>query len=180
METFNAASKASKIQASLQDDLFRTDTSHQEAYIRFQLTKELPALLSMKQVQGSMVVQANQITFMPSMPASVIGITSSRTRVFCVFDLAQLLGFPTELISPRQYQIIMLQTVEKQIYFGLAVIKLQSVMRLATEQISWSVDGFPSQIVPYLSGAVIEAKSTIPILELQSILDNLNCLSPIS
>lgn len=178
MKKFNAAAK---VKASLQDDLFRTNTSSGEAYIRFQLTKELPALLSMKQVQGSMVVPADKITFMPSMPTSTIGIIGSRDRVFCVFDLAQLLGFPSELTSPRQYQIITLQTATKKpIHLGFAVTRLQSIVRLTTEQISLSLDAFPSQIIPYLGGAVLEEKIRIPVLEFECISRSLGNLASIS
>lgn len=178
MKTFNAASK---VRASLQNDLSRIDSSPGEAYIRFQLTKQLPALLSMKHLQGSMVVPADKITFMPSMPTSVIGIIGSRDRVFCVFDLAELLGFPSELTFSRQYQIIVLQTATKKpIYLGFAVTHLQSIVRLTTEQISLSLDAVPPQIVPYLVGTVLEEKMAIPILEFERILDSLERLASIS
>lgn len=169
MKTFNTAS----IRASLQNDSLQTNVSGGEAYVKFQLTEELPALLSMKQVQGSMVVRADRITYLPGMPTSVIGIIGYRDRVFCVFDLAQLLGFPTELFSPRQYQIIILQTAtEKPTYLGFAVTQLQSIVRLTTEQISLSAD-VPSTIAPYLSGAVLEEKIAIPILEFERIASSL-------
>lgn len=166
-------SNYASIQASLQDDLFEIDASAGEAYIKFQLTKELPALLSMKQVQGSVIVKADKITYLPGMPTSVIGIIGYRDRVFCVFNLAQLLGFPTELFSPRQYQIIILQTAtEKPTYLGFAVTQLQSIVRLTTEQISLSAD-VPSTIAPYLNGAVLEEKIAIPILEFERIASTL-------
>ena len=71
------------------------------------------------------------------MPQSVIGIMNSRDRVFCVFDLAQLLGLPTKLFTPRQYQIIVLQTTSPTpVRLGLAVNTIQGIMRLASEQIT--------------------------------------------
>ncbi len=174
MKTFNAASL---VRGSLQDDRFRANSSPGEAYIKFQLARKLPALLSMKQVRGSMIVPADKITFMPSMPTSTIGITGYRDRVFCVFDLAQLLGFPAELVSPRQYQIIVLQTATKNpIYIGFAVPHLQSIVRLTAEQILFSLDAFPSTIVPYLHGAVIEEENAIPILEFERIVSSLDDL----
>ena len=116
-----SSSPASRIQANLQQ-LFKAKLAPGDAYIRFQLTSETTALWSMEQVQESLIVEANRITSLPNMPESVIGIMSSRNRVFSVFDLAQLLTLPSRLIAPRQYQIIVLQTTCKQpIYIGLAV-----------------------------------------------------------
>ena len=166
-------STASKIQANFQD-LFEINSASGDVYIRFQLTSNITALLSMIQVQESLVVEAEKITPMPGMPESVIGIMSSRSRVFCVFDLAQLLKLSSELTAPRQYHIIVLQTTNGQpIYVGLAVNRLQGIMRLNSEQImpflaDFSTD-FSVDIAPYVCGAVLENENTIPILEVNSI-----------
>ena len=163
------SSPASRIQANLQE-LFQADLAPGDAYIRFQLTSDMTALLSMEQVQESLVVETEKITPLPSMPESVIGIMSSRDRVFCLFDLAQLLTLPSSLIAPRQYQIIVLQTNSEQpIYIGLAVTCLQGIVRLTTEQIQSSLAAFPSKIVPYLCGAVQEEETMIPVLEFNHI-----------
>ena len=167
------SSPASRIQADLQE-LFKADLAPGDAYIRFQLTSDMTALLSMKQVQESLIVEAEKITTLPSMPESVIGIMSSRDRVFCIFDLPQLLQLSSSLIVPRQYQIIVLQTTSKQpIYMGLAVNRLQGILRLPTEQILRSLKAFPSNIAPYLEGAVQEDKTMIPILEFNRISETL-------
>ena len=171
------SSAASRIQANLQE-LFQAKLSPGDAYIRFQLTSKMTALLSMEQVQGSLVVEADKITPLPNMPESVIGIMNSRDRVFCVFDLAQLLSLPSSLITPRQYQIIVLQTVDEQpIYIGLAVTRLQGIVRLPTEQINSSLDAFPANIASYLCGAVSEEKTTIPVLEFNQISKALTTIS---
>ncbi len=163
------SSAASRIQANLQD-LFKANLAPGNAYIRFQLTSDMTALLSMEQVQESLVVGAEKITPLPSMPESVIGIMSSRERVFCVFDLAQLLTLPRNLIDPRQYQIIVLQTIgESPIYLGLAVTNIQGIMRLPTEKIQPSIDAFSANIAPYIYGAVQEEETMIPVLEFDRI-----------
>ncbi|MDJ0649689.1 MAG: chemotaxis protein CheW [Xenococcaceae cyanobacterium MO_188.B19] len=167
------SSAASRIQADLQE-LFKADLAPGDAYIRFQLTSDMTALLSMKQVQESLIVETEKITTLPSMPESVIGIMSSRDRVFCVFDLAQFLALPSRLIAPRQYQIIVLQTTSKQpIYMGLAVYRLQGILRLPTAQILRSLESFPSNIAPYLEGVVQEEETMIPILEFNRISETL-------
>ena len=166
-------SAASRIQGNLQD-LFKTKLTPGDAYIRFQLTTEMTAFLSMEQVQESLVVDTEKITPLPSMPESVVGMMSSRNRVFCVFDLARVLALPSTLISPRQYQIIVLQTTNEQaLYVGLAVTRLQGMVRLPAAKIQSSLDTFSSSLAFYLSGAVLEAEITIPVLEFNSILQSL-------
>ena len=165
-------SATSQIQANFQD-LFRANLATGDVYIRFRLTSSMTALLSMVQVQESLVVEAEKITPMPGMPESVIGIMSSRGRVFCVFDLAQLLKLSSELIAPRQYQIIVLQTTdERSIYVGFAVNRLSGIMRLTSEQIMPFLSdsaNFPADITPYICGAVSENENIIPILEFEYI-----------
>ena len=167
------SSAASRIQDNLQD-LFKIQLTPGDAYIRFQLTLEMTALLSMKQVQESLVVEAEKITTLPSMPKSVIGMMSSRNRVFCVFDLAQILTLSTPLISPRQYHVIVLQSdTEQSTYLGLAVNRLQGMIRLTTNKIDSSLENFPPHLIPYLSGVVQEQNLKIPVLELSLILEAL-------
>ncbi|MGL5792983.1 MAG: chemotaxis protein CheW [Waterburya sp.] len=168
------SSPASRIQANI-NDLFQASLAPGDAYIRFQLTSNMTALLSMKQVQESLIVEVEKITPLPSMPESVIGIMSSRDRVFCVFDLAQLLTLSSRLFVPRQYQVIVLQTNSQQpIYLGLAVAQLQGIMRISTEQIRSSTTAFPSNIASYIYGELQEANSTIPILNFNRILEALS------
>lgn len=171
------SSPAARVQASLQD-LFKANLAPGDAYIRFQLTSDMAALLSTQQVQESLLVEAEKITPLPSMREFVIGIMNSRERVFCVFDLAQLLTLPSRLIAPRQYQIIVLQTTsEPAIYIGLAVTRLQGIIRLPTQKIQSSLDAFPSNIAPYLCGAVQQEKAMIPVLDFNGISEALTKLN---
>ena len=182
------SSPAAIIQKNLLE-LFQGNLAPGDAYIRFQLTtavnssqrdylqqgkktiSDMTFLLSMEQVQESLLVEADRITPLPNMPESVIGIMNSKNHVFCVFDLAELLGLYSQSIFYRQYQIIVLQTRwEKPIYIGLAVTNLQGIVRLTPEEIDSSLEGLPSHLIPYLYGAVQLEKTTTPILDF-------NCLS---
>jgi positive phototaxis protein PixI len=170
------SSAAARIQANLQE-LFEAKLAPGDAYIRFQLTSDITALLSMEQVQESLIVEAEKITPLPNMPESVLGIMSSRNRVFCVFNLARLLNLPTPIISPRQYQVIVLQTTTEQpIYIGLAVNRLQGMMRLATEKIQSSVDGVFSDIASYFDGVIREKEIIIPVVNFDRILEALSTI----
>lgn len=164
-------SPAAKIQANLQE-LFQGNLSPGGAYIRFQFAADMTALLSTERVQWSLIIEGDKITPLPSMPKSVLGIMSSRDRVFCVFDLAKLLNFPSRLTASHQYQVIVLQTnPEQPVYLGLAVTHLQGIMRLPmSEIIKPPIATFPANIISYLSGAVQEEDAIVPVLDLNQIL----------
>ena len=166
----SASSPAARIQANLQE-LFREKSASGSPYIKFQLTTDITALLSMEQVQETSIVEATLVTPLPSMPPSVIGIINSRDRVFCIFDLAGLLSLPHKLTAPRQYQIIVLQTSDPTpIQLALAVNSLQGIMRLTAEQIHSSTDDVAAKIIPYISGVAEAENTTIPVLEFERIL----------
>jgi positive phototaxis protein PixI len=169
----STSSPASRIQANLQE-LFEGKIASGDAYIKFKLTSKITALLSMNQVQESLIVEAAKITPLPSMPKSTIGMMNSRDRVFCIFDLAQLLNLPTVLITPNQYQIIVLQTTgESSIPVGLAVMGLQGIIRLTSKQISSAnSDVVNSSVAPFVSG-VVQQETTMMVLELANIVQAL-------
>lgn len=169
----STSSAASRIQANLQE-LFEGKLASGDAYIKFQLTPEVTALLSMTQVQESLIVEAAKITSLPSMPKSTIGMMNSRDRVFCIFDLAQLLTLSAELIGSRQYQIIVLKTInEPAIFVGFAVSQIQGIVRLSAEKIKSSWDDAPANLVSLVNGFVQEGESMMPIIELNNILKTL-------
>ncbi|MEY2856172.1 MAG: hypothetical protein RLZZ74_481 [Cyanobacteriota bacterium] len=166
----STSSPASRIQANLQE-LFKGNVASGDAYIKFQLTPEINALLSMAQVQESLIVEAEQITSLPTMPNSFVGMMNSRDRVFCVFDLAQLLALPSELINSRQYQVIVLRTIsEPSILLGLAVKQLQGIVRLPVDKIQSSLDDAPANLAAFMAGVAEDGKTRIPVLELNRLL----------
>lgn len=174
------SSAASKIQANLQE-LFQAKLTPGDAYIRFQVTSDLAALLSMKHIQGSLVVEANKITPLPNMSESVVGIMNYRDRVFCVFDLAQLLNLPSSLISSRQYQIIVLEVSEilsgeQSLYLGLVVHRLQSITRLTTDRFQLPQD-LAANLVPFVRGCTWENEQQLFVLDAKVIATNLSSLT---
>ena len=166
------SSPAARIQANLKE-LFKANLAPGDAYIRFQLTSDMTALLSMEQVQESLIVEAEKITPLPSMPESVIGIMSSRNHVFCVFDLAQLLKLPSRLITPRQYQIIVLEvsdilSSEQSLHLGLAVERLQGITRLTSEKFQLPQD-LPASLTPYVLRCTWEKEQQLLVLDAKAI-----------
>lgn len=185
---------AATIQKNL-EELFEGSLAPGEAYIRFQIATEVQLspknnvrqkkkgisdisfLLSMEQVQESLLVEAERITPLPNMPESVIGMMNSNNHVFCVFDLAKLLKLHSQSIFYRRYQIIVLQTTsEKPICIGLSITHLQGIVRLTPEEIEFSLDSLPPSLIPYICGvAQLEERKT-PILDFNSISETLTKL----
>lgn len=149
-----ASSPASKLHANVQD-FFVADLAPGDAYLRFKLTSDITALMSMAQVEESLVVEAQRITPLPNMPEAIIGMISSRDQVCCVFDLAQALGLTSEGMAPQQYQIIVIRTQDEQpLYIGLAVNRLYGIARITQENIQFASQSAIPQIAPYLCGTV--------------------------
>jgi twitching motility protein PilI len=132
-----------------------------DAYLRFQLTPDLPALLSMERVQEALLVPANTISPLPNLPAHTIGVMNARDRVFCVVDLAQLLGVAAPLPTQREYQVIVVNLSDTGKFLGLAVSRVRGIMRLAVNQ--WDSIGaeIPDVLTPYLSGCVMDGNDRL-------------------
>ena len=162
---------ASRVQDKL-NDLFESKLTPGKAYIKFQLASNITALLSMDRVEESMIVEADKLTALPGMPKSAIGIMSSRDRVFCVFDMAQLLGLPSNLNNVGQYQIILFQAGLAATSVGFAVGQLQGIQRLSVDNIELPRQDIAAKFNACVSG-VIRGDRAIPILELSHILKTL-------
>lgn len=150
-------SAASRIQANIQE-LFKSNLAAGEAYIRFQLTADIKALLLMEQVQESLIVETDRITALPGMPSSIIGVINSRDRVFCVYDLPHLLNLPTTLIGAQQYQIVVLeisqpQSEEQKLHVGLAVEQISGITRLSENSFQPPIN-VPISLQPYVKACV--------------------------
>jgi positive phototaxis protein PixI len=150
-----------------------------DPYLRFQLTPFMPALLSMEQVAEAILVQANSIAPLPNMPAFTIGMINARDRVFCIFDLAQLLGIASPLLNQQEYQVIVMNIPGSDLatnllpsnkLLGLAVNRVQGISRLSTGQ--WQPVGrkVPEILTPYLKGCLWENNQQIVVMDTESIL----------
>ena len=139
-----------------------------DLYLRFQLTSEIPALLSMERVLEALLVPEETISSLPNLPAMTIGMMNSGDRVFCIVDLGQLLGLPPIAINPRDYQVIRIDNraqIERvgdtpdrnsNKCLGLAVRQIRGVVRLETSQLQSSCGDVPECLTPYLMGSFIE------------------------
>ena len=128
----------------------------------------------MERVEESLIVDAEQVTPLPGMPSTAIGMMSTRDRVFCLFDLAQILELPSALMAPRQYQVIVVRLqAENSPYVGLAVNRLLGMNRLTQEQISSSTDAISPNLEDFLAGTT-QGEDSTPILDLSQIINAIN------
>jgi positive phototaxis protein PixI len=176
MSTPNSLSRLEQ----LLPQLFEASLPEGDPYLRFQLTADLIVSISMKQVQESLLVEVGNITPLPNMSASVIGMMSSRDRVFCVVDLAQLLLLPSTLASARKYHIIVVKVTDttlvddridspQETYLGFAVNYIQGITRITSEKIQPPRDNFPICLTDYICGAVVESAQELLVLNIEAI-----------
>jgi positive phototaxis protein PixI len=148
-----------------------------DPYLRFQLSTDLTALLSMERVEEALQVSASSISPLPNLPDFAIGMMSARDRVFCVVDLGQLLGLPALPVNPRNYQIIVISFRPlgtenhdgSEKYLGLAVLKVVGVARFETKPLPMLAENCPTCLEPYLLGSLTEKNLQISVLNAESI-----------
>lgn len=129
-------------------------------YLKFQLTSQINALLDLKYVQESKIIDSTQITSIPNLPEYVVGMMSCRNRVFLAVDLAHLVGFIPQTINLRQYQTIIvdnsqddLPSAEAHLY-GLTVRKIQGITRILPEQFNGEIASAPDILCPFVQSFV--------------------------
>ena len=174
----STSTPASKVQQIL-PQLFEASLTPGTPYIQFQITETITAVIPLAQVHESIIVEAKEISLLPSMHESVMGIMSSRNHVFCVIDLAQLLLLDSPLIYSRQYQIIVVKvSLNKTLpetsgkgdsLLGIAVNHLQGITRLTEEKFCSPQGNFPPSLTPYLRGVVVTEEQQMLVLDPQAI-----------
>lgn len=161
--------------------LFQPVAVSGDLYLRFQLTPEIPALLSMERVQEALLVPASAISPLPNLPDFTIGIMHARDRVFCVVDLGQLLGLPSMPTHLQDYQVVvinLLATETEEIdtaglsagkYLGLAVRRVSGVARFETEKLQTPGAEFPACLQLYQMGCLVAADERVLVLDTAAI-----------
>jgi positive phototaxis protein PixI len=131
-----------------------------EAYLKFQLGRQTPAVFSMRHVQEAMVLPTRRLTPMPNMPSPILGLTNRRSRISWVVDLPQLLGLPPLDANAQQHTLILVQVGAVSISF--AVQQVDGITRLPTDEIQSPRGQVTSALVPYLRGCILQQQDTKP------------------
>lgn len=174
-------SSLSKLQTLL-PELFQSTKLSGKRYLRFELTSKFSALIAMDYVQESLLVSAENITAIPNMAKSVMGLMNSRDRVFCVIDLAQLLEVSSLNSYSQNYHLIVIRIqptflseadLKKELLIGIAVNKIQGITRLPDEQIQVPLDDSHPILFPYLQGTFVNQEEELLILNMETIIDKI-------
>lgn len=152
--------------------LFQSSQLTGQPYLRFIVAGGIGALLSMEHVQESLIVEAEQITPIPNMARSVLGLMNSRDQVFCVVNLPQLLGYPDIAGSQRRYRVIVVRVPrsdyqrsgKEEALLGLAVPQIQGVTRLQEEQLQTEISICPANLSPYVTATCQQEQHTLYLL----------------
>jgi len=141
-----------------------------DAYLKFRLGQQTPAVFSMKHVQEALILPVHRLTPMPNMPACMLGLMNRRSRVMWVVDLAQLLGLPVLDTSARQYSLVMIRV--GSIPLGLGVQKIEGISWLTAESIQPPPGQAPSGLLPYLRGCVLQQKEILLVLNAEAVVQS--------
>lgn len=157
-------------------ELFQTNQLQGDSYLRSQLTPEINVLMSMESVQESLLVNEEQITPIPNMPAYFVGLMNSRDRVFGLIDLPQFFGLTDKVRNSRRiYHTIVTRVTESsnsepELLLGFVLHQVQGVTRINSEQMESAPANLPSSLMPYLSRCLIDRQRQVPVLDLANII----------
>lgn len=162
--------------------LFQAHQLPGEPYLRFQLTADITALLPMEQVKESLLVNAEQVTPLPNLPDSVMGIMSSRNQVFCVIDLAQMLMLQSVANFAQRYHVVVIRlspglfqfASDCDLLLGIAVERILGISRLTSDKIQLPTIDLPSSLRSYAWGAVVDGDKETLVLDILSIATDLS------
>ena len=148
--------------------LFRSDITQGDYYLRFQLTTEISCLIDLKYVQESLSIDGDRITPVPNLPEYILGLMSSRNQVFLAMDLAHLAGLSPQTVNLRQYQTIVVKLDSSQMkgdrasddtdLFGLTVKRIEGISRILPEHFSALTENIPDALRPFVNSAALQEK----------------------
>lgn len=152
------------------------------ACLSFELNEQTPALFSMQQVQEVIVVPSQQITPMPNMPPCVLGLSTRRSRVMWLVDLAHMLlstPLPSNIrnynvviirvAQPLQQQTMRMATAHDQALLGLIVPTMRGVIRFSPDLIQTPQGQFAPSLKPCLRGCLLQQNEMLLVLDAEAI-----------
>lgn len=126
----------------------------EDTYLKFRLESDIPAAINVRSVQEAFILPARQLTTMPNMPAALLGLTNRRNQVVWVIDLAQLLGLAIFDATVQQFSLLLIQV--GLIKIGLAVQRIEGMVRLSPDAIQAPIGQMSLSLLPYLQGCALQ------------------------
>lgn len=152
------------------------------ACLSFLLNEQTPALFSMSQVQEVIVLPAQHITPMPNMPSCVLGLSTRRSRVMWLVDLAHMLLSTPLPSNIRNYNVVVIRvaqtsqqqnmlvsTTHSHMLLGLIVPTMKGVVRFAPNLIQRPKGHFAPNIMPCLRGCLLQQDEMLLVLDAEAI-----------
>lgn len=148
--------------------LNQVDKTVGDAYLRFHLDQQTPAILSMEYAQEVLIVPVGRITPMPNMPKCVLGLLNRRNRVLWVIDLAQMLKLQPLDTNTQQYHTAIIKV--GQIPLGFVVQEIKGVTRFTPDCIQFPQGFVTSGLAPYLHGYILQQQEVLLVLNAEAIM----------
>ncbi|MEO0349611.1 MAG: chemotaxis protein CheW [Cyanobacteria bacterium P01_A01_bin.15] len=165
-------------------ELFTPTPVSGEQFLRLQLTPELTIAIALSWVEETFLASPQWVTPMPNMVPHVLGLMSSKSRVFWAVDLVQLLGLSIAPKLSQNYEVVLIRTLplemvqpdkqdmanpNNELFLGLVVPKIKGSVRLVLEDIVSPIAEVDANLQPYLSGQVVLGGETILVLSAEAI-----------
>ncbi|ACB50065.1 hypothetical protein cce_0714 [Crocosphaera subtropica ATCC 51142] len=154
--------------------LFNPQTIPGEPYLRFQLTSEISGVISMDKVQETIVIPSSQITPIPNMKGSFIGLMNGHHSIFSVFDFAQLLNLSASYSSSQLLHLIIVRLPFKnnsnESLLGLSVQQILGLTRLSQDSLEPLTKNVPQELLPVISGYFLNHEKQIFSFDLEKII----------
>lgn len=163
-------------------DVFEPKVQKGELYLRFQLGSAVSAALPLTKVIETLQVTASNITPIPNMSPSVLGLMGHQSKVFWAIDLAHLLGIELGPYRPRHYDMVILETHStgqdnSSLWLGLSVQQIQTTLRLTTDEVHFPTSQQGEHLMPYLDGHLQHQDQEILLLNVDAISNAQNLYS---
>ena len=139
-------------------------------YLRLQLGPKIPALVPLQDAQEVLILPVARLTPIPNVSDEILGVFNRRSRIFWIIDLAQILGLTPLAQKQQEYNVILVKVEQNPL--GLAVDKIQGVMRLTTSQIQPLMGKIDLHLAPYLKGCVMQNNEVALVLDTSAIINS--------
>ena len=150
--------------------LQKTKGTRGDTYLRLEVDQQTWAALPMKHAQEVIVVPVGRLTPIPNMLDCILGLLKQRSRVFWTIDLAQMLQLEPISLDVQYYNIAIVRV--DNISLGLAVRKIQGVIRLTEDSIQSPIGTVSAGITPYLKGCTFLQREVLLILDAEAIINS--------
>lgn len=168
-----------RLQALL-PELFSPRAQTGELLLKFQLTDQVQAAISLERVVEALQVSADRITPIPNMPEATLGLMTLKGKVFWAVDLARLLAFPKVAQRSRRHEVIVIQAPSvggsahrgEELLLGLVVNRVRGTFRVEEEAIASPTTALGAGLLaPYMRGQVCDQQQeTWLLLSVEAIL----------